>query len=278
MRARNLKPGFFKNEDLAACGPWGMLLFEGLWLLADRSGRLEDRPSRIRVEIFPYAPRTNVVALLSALESKKFIVRYEVNCIKYIQVEGFCKHQNPHVNEALSTIPAPCSVSPKAVPSTVPLGLTPDSLIPSSLTPDSPLTPHAPDGAFDLAAPTDAQPKRKPAKKSGKRTTEEIKAALGDRLVWWEEFWKVYPCHDGMNPAIDVYERKVKTREMAAGIWKGASRYAARVAMERRTKPDSTIKFAQGWLNDERWLDDVAPAPKLVETPRKYFDPRSITG
>ncbi len=139
-----------------------------------------------------------------------------------------------------------------------------------------PQTPNAPVGAFDLSP--SSQVKRKPAKKSGKRTTEEIKEAMGDRLVWWEEFWKVYPCHDGMNPAFDVYERKVKTREMAADIWRGASRYAARVAAERRSDPESKVKFAQGWLNDERWLDDAAPAPRLVEPPRKYFDPRSITG
>jgi len=36
MRARNIKPGFFSNEDLAECSPWSRLCFAGLWLLADR--------------------------------------------------------------------------------------------------------------------------------------------------------------------------------------------------------------------------------------------------
>jgi len=46
-RSRNIKPGFFRNEMLAECSPLARLLFAGLWCLADRFGRLEDRPKRI---------------------------------------------------------------------------------------------------------------------------------------------------------------------------------------------------------------------------------------
>ena len=44
MRARNIKPGFFKNDALAELDFAGRLLFIGLWGIADRAGRLEDRP------------------------------------------------------------------------------------------------------------------------------------------------------------------------------------------------------------------------------------------
>lgn len=37
-RARNIKPSFFKNEDLADLNPFDRLLFIGLWCLADREG------------------------------------------------------------------------------------------------------------------------------------------------------------------------------------------------------------------------------------------------
>ena len=50
-RARNIKPGFFKNEDLAECSPWARLCFAGLWTLADREGRLEDRANVIQDEL-----------------------------------------------------------------------------------------------------------------------------------------------------------------------------------------------------------------------------------
>ena len=52
-RARNIKPGFFKNELLAEMPPETRLLFMGLWCLADREGRFEDRPKKIKMELFP---------------------------------------------------------------------------------------------------------------------------------------------------------------------------------------------------------------------------------
>ena len=54
MRARNLKPGLFKNEILGSADALLTILFEGLWCMADREGRLEDRPLRICAVIFPY--------------------------------------------------------------------------------------------------------------------------------------------------------------------------------------------------------------------------------
>ena len=105
-RSRNLKPGFFKNEDLAACGMTARILFAGLWCFADRQGRLEDRPLRIKAEIFPY-DTVDVNAELQILDAAKFIKRYEKNSVKYIQIINFTKHQNPHIKEQDSTIPAP---------------------------------------------------------------------------------------------------------------------------------------------------------------------------
>ena len=39
-RARNIKPGFFRNADLAELTFEARLLFIGLWTLADSEGRL----------------------------------------------------------------------------------------------------------------------------------------------------------------------------------------------------------------------------------------------
>jgi len=115
-RARNIKPGFFMNEDLAECDLAARLLFIGLWCLADREGRLEDRPKRIGAFVFPYE-QYDIDNLLNQLAERGFIIRYEVDGKKYIQVVNFKKHQNPHVREAASEIPAPetdiqCSESP----------------------------------------------------------------------------------------------------------------------------------------------------------------------
>lgn len=99
--------------------------------------------------------------------------------------------------------------------------------------------------------------------KKGKRTSEEIRKDLGIRSEWWSEFWAVYPCKDGMNPAMDAFERRVKTREVFDQVIQGARAYAARAARE----PDLKLKYAQGWINDERWTDQISSA-FLFEEPQ----------
>lgn len=117
MRSRGLKPGFFENPDLAEGGPCCQLLFEGLWCLADREGRLRDEWKKIRAKIFPYyMPEQfggkNTDELLDYLASTKdeegnpFIVRYCVEGKRYIQVVNFLKHQSPHASEKKSIIPS----------------------------------------------------------------------------------------------------------------------------------------------------------------------------
>ena len=76
MRARNLKPGFFKNEQLAELPYECRLLFAGLWCVADREGRLEDRPRRIKMELFP-GDSCDVDDMLNQLHRHGLIVRYE---------------------------------------------------------------------------------------------------------------------------------------------------------------------------------------------------------
>lgn len=105
-RARNIKPGFFKNELLVELSFETRLLFIGLWTLADREGRLEDRPKKIKMEIFP-ADDISVDESLSSLDRVNLILRYEVDGKRFINIENFAKHQHPHHMEVASVIPAP---------------------------------------------------------------------------------------------------------------------------------------------------------------------------
>lgn len=114
MRARNLKPGFFKNDQLAECCFAARILFEGLWCLADREGRLCDRPKKIKAEVFPY-DNLDVDELLKELSDNNLIVRYEVDGECYIEISTFLKHQKPHPKEAQSTIPTSQSASTTVV-------------------------------------------------------------------------------------------------------------------------------------------------------------------
>jgi hypothetical protein len=96
------------------------------------------------------------------------------------------------------------------------------------------------------------------------------------------DFWQAYPKRDGSNPktpALDKFQKLVKSGESPAEIIEGARRYAARFA-----KSGDDRKFvaqAVTWLNQRRWEDEqssstshvasAAPARReLLETDGNY--------
>ena len=103
-RARNIKPGLFSNELLVELPAFDRLAFIGLWCLADREGRLEDRVKRIKIELFP-CDDYDVDAGLSRLAAAGFIARYKVAGFSVIEIVNFQKHQSPHGTEKDSTLP-----------------------------------------------------------------------------------------------------------------------------------------------------------------------------
>lgn len=105
-RTRLLKHSFFTNEDLTSLPFETRLLFAGLWGIADREGRIEDRPRRIKVGVFPYDD-VDVDQMLWQLHDKRFILRYTYDSKDFISIINFHLHQHPHVNEIKSVLPAP---------------------------------------------------------------------------------------------------------------------------------------------------------------------------
>ena len=100
MRARNIKPGFFLNCELAEVDFASRILFIGLWCYADREGRFKWKPKQIKATVFPY-DNVNIEKLLGNLMSLHFITRNDTTGY----VEHFKKHQNPHPHEAKSILP-----------------------------------------------------------------------------------------------------------------------------------------------------------------------------
>lgn len=109
MRIRTIKPEFFRHEQLALLSHKTRLLFIGLWCIADKEGRLEDRPQRIRIEIFPYETES-IEGELQELCSSGFIARYSAQGADFIEVTAFSKHQRITGKEAkyVSKIPPRC--------------------------------------------------------------------------------------------------------------------------------------------------------------------------
>ena len=243
-RARNIKPGFFRNADLVELSFEERLLFIGLWTLADRDGRLEDRPKQIKMELFP-ADSVDCNAMLDSLDATGMVARYEVDGKRYLQVVSFGKHQNPHRDEKSSTIPDQCGnvatikheqdkhcastvqASCETDANTVAIGLNPD---PRSLIPDP---------------QTNTQP---PADKSADSFPEKQKA----ELPGFENFWKTWPTND-----------RKQAKGKCLDAWKKAS-----------AERDAALVLAHvSSLKNSAWLKDggqFVPAPLVYLNQRRW--------
>jgi hypothetical protein len=264
-RARNIKPGFYENEELAACSIEARYLFPALWQLADREGRLEDRPLRIKGYAFRY-DGVDVGPLLDELQQRGFIARYEVDGLHVIQVTAFAKHQNPHHREAPSTLPsmpgqAPEKASEDAKPGaltvchgTEALGqpeadpgpargsdgmqggvsradsgfLNPDS---GFLNPESPLTPQR-----------------------GGEGSSDRRQVPGAQDPLFVEFYAAYPRKTGRAEAWKAWHALKVTPALHANILAGLAKWKA----HPRWKKDGGqfIKHPGPWLRARLWEDD----------------------
>jgi hypothetical protein len=237
MRARNIKPGFFKNADLAECSMAARNLAPGLWMLADREGRLEDRPKQIKGEIFPY-DNVDVDELLKELERWNHIERYEVGGKKYIQVINFLDHQKPHIKEKQSVIPKRHILGEvKNLPSTD-LGKNENALNPESLL----LNPES-------------------------SSTEE-------REKDFEEIWKIFPKQRRGNhsKAMASYRGALK-RASHDEIMGGVRAYVGSEEVERgMAKGCAAWLNDDRWASEYRQSGNIGPppvaAPQLVTRER----------
>lgn len=110
-RIRQIKPSFFVDEDIMALGLAARLMFVGMWTLADRDGRLEDKPLTIKMQTLP-VDAVDPAIVLAELNAAGLIHRYVVGGKRYISIPGFVKHQKPHPKEPASIHPAPSDGQP----------------------------------------------------------------------------------------------------------------------------------------------------------------------
>lgn len=244
-RARNIKPGFFKNDRLAECGPLTRILFAALWCEADREGRLEDRPKRIKAECLPYDD-CNVDVMLDELAARDFIVRYTNGKDRFIQVLAFNKHQNPHIREPASLIPAPVEHSASTVLSTEEAETGPEkgdvkpteSPEPARLFPLSPSLIPEREPASDDASPAkllaDGKRKRKPSAK-GELTFDEWFAAIPDGEDVIRDDDPICDDFDALNIPLDwrglawaAFAQKYRDQPKRYADWRAVYRRAVR--------------------------------------------------
>ncbi|WP_236233664.1 phage replication protein [Pseudomonas tohonis] len=258
-RARNIKPALFKNEILGVADPLFTLLFEGLWLLADREGRLEDRPMRIKAEVFPYREGLNVDQMLNWLQQSGFIQRYEVSGSRYIQINSFTKHQNPHKNEPASEIPCVsdgCIASDKIGTDTDESGSAPaDSL---NLIPDS----------LNLI-PSSPSPAPEPVEGEIVLEVQDSKPDLFD------QFWAEYPNKTCKAKAKAKWEKLEVNQALFDQIMAGLRLQRASTAWVKDN--GQYIPHPTTWLNGERWNDEVRTNVHQFPSRHHGFEERDYT-
>jgi len=263
MRARNLKPSFFKDEELGELPPLTRLVYAGLSCLADFRGVLEDRPRRIKAELLPYdAGPPDIDEMLKQLAAKRKIVRFDSGA-PYIWIPDFEREQNPHKQECAkgSSLPVPprseIRTSSEPVPNSTGTGSEVIGLIPDSrfLIADSGYRipeDEAPNGDL-LSEPEDSEDGEPGAK------------MLPPRVQWFEEFWAVVWEKIGRGAARKAWLSKVKTRSVADRVIAAARSQGPDLVASAKRNGHSVLHPAT-WLNQERYDDEPATAGRTLPT------------
>ncbi len=285
-RTRSIKPGFFDNDIIGDLPPLTRLLFIGLWCIADREGRLQDRPRRIKKALLGYddVDADGVDKMLQALHDAGFIYRYTVDGEQYIHVVNFSKHQNPHIKEKPSEIPPPPSES-----LTVEMagGAGSEKPVHHSTTPDDTEDEQSTIQAPDLhqtnteqaapitvnlspytgnLSPTTGNPQGGETEGPGGKPSEPKKPILERRF---EEFWKAYPKKVGKKAAESSWKKIKPDAELHDRIMTAIGR--ARVTEQWQREGGRYIPNPATWLNQGRWDDEYEEVTQPYGSNSQHF-------
>lgn len=105
-RMRSLRPDYFLREDMADVSLAAHFLLAGLQVLADRDGRLLDRPRTIKAQVFPFR-EVDIEAAMGELVRARAVSRYEVDGRRIIALLTWEDDQSPHPKETSAELPPP---------------------------------------------------------------------------------------------------------------------------------------------------------------------------
>lgn len=99
MRARWLKPEFFRDKKMGAAGPIVALVYEALWCLADDSGVVPCDPESVKGEMFVWWSAVGVPEITGALRhlsEQKIICLFQSGDDLFCRIRSFTRHQSIH--------------------------------------------------------------------------------------------------------------------------------------------------------------------------------------
>jgi len=283
MRIRNMKPEFWRSQDITSLPRELRLLFVGLWSYADDNGVGVDDYRQITADLFALEDdlaeaRDFVEAGLVAIAARGLITRYELKGKRYLFVNTWVKHQRVQ-NPNLPRYPLPNGEIARPDKnyrgSTEGVGrVYVDPRTTTNRTDPDPTTLRGSDAPAENGDLFSTSGSVDPTETLGTGTEEqrnrgtEIKdmaTAVADRDLF-DDFWSEYPRKVGKPAARKAWAKACKAMKPKDGKTSGerlvaAARYWTG-AWERAGTQMQYIPYPQKWLNQERWNDDPPP-PKL---------------
>jgi len=230
-RIRTIKPEFFQDTELSDLPIHTRYFFIGLWTQADREGRLEDNPKRLKIQLMPWDD-VDCEKMLTEL-SGHFITRFLADGKKYIQINSFSKHQRPHMHEPKSTIP---DASTTIVGSST-------TIVGSSM--------------------LGREGKGREGKgKEGKVPPGVIPDI--DGLDCFGEFWQIYPNHDAQLRAENEWINLMPEPELVDTIL--ADVRAKAKSEDWKKEGGKFVPLAANYLKDQRWMDKKREKPQFANS------------
>ncbi len=237
-RSRLIKPGFFTNERLGELPPLTRLLFAGMWTIADKEGRLEDRPKRIKALLLPYDELDGEAAIGELANGPEpLVARYEVNGVRCIQILTWNEHQSPHHKEDASVLPG-IDEATTSQPQVIAGSSTAQACgnVEPSLAQASLLVTSNKQQALEKKK----RSRRKPAEPDG-----------------FAEFYEAYPRRAGRRAAASAYAKaigRLVDQEDPAAFLLDRARVYAKSDVGRGEQ--QFIGHPATWLNADSYLDD----------------------
>lgn len=239
-RSRTLHPTFHTNHELflteSSSGLPLRVAYSGLWCHADREGRFEWNPMRLKLGILPF-DGCDFAAVLDALAEAQFIVRYTVDGKDYGHIPTFADHQHPHPREAASKIPAPPRLA-KGNPRRAK---------------GQPRTRRGTAKSVGLSSLRTLKPS----------DSQDLRTQVTDDS--FGEAWALYPRrpNNSRAAALRAWEARVEAGEDPAAMLDGTRRYAAYIAATS-TKPQFVKLGSTFYGPDQHYRNDFT-----VEDPNR---------